>query len=122
MKNREIEFYTKLDDWWSPNGPQAQLHKFNKVRVNFLRRSILNDALPGVSAETYFNGLKVLDIGCGAGILAENLARLGMGSVLAIDPTPKCIELAEEHLKRMGDRDLQEVLRYKNVTLEELVS
>jgi 2-polyprenyl-3-methyl-5-hydroxy-6-metoxy-1,4-benzoquinol methylase len=47
-----------------------------------------------------FGNLKVLDVGCGAGILAEGLGRLGMGSVTGIDPTPKCIELAEAHLNQ----------------------
>ena len=42
VRNKEIEFYSNLDDWWGPNCPQAQLHKFNKVRVNFIRRNILN--------------------------------------------------------------------------------
>jgi len=41
VRNKEIEFYSKLDDWWGPNCPQAQLHKFNEVRVNFVRRNIL---------------------------------------------------------------------------------
>lgn len=43
--------------------------------------------------------MKVLDVGCGAGILAEGLGRLGFGQIVGIDPTPKCIELAEAHLK-----------------------
>lgn len=42
----------------------------------------------------HFKTMKVLDVGCGAGILAEGLGRLGMGSVTGIDPTPKCIEMA----------------------------
>ena len=46
-----------------------------------------------------FDKLKVLDVGCGAGILAEGLGRLGCGSVTGIDPTPKCIELADAHMK-----------------------
>lgn len=46
----------------------------------------------------------MLDIGCGAGILSEGLARLGIASVTGIDPTPRCIELAEEHLSQ--DREL----------------
>ena len=45
-----------------------------------------------------FQKMKVLDVGCGAGILAEGLGRLGMGQVIGIDTTPKCIELAEAHL------------------------
>ena len=41
VRNKEVEFYSKLEDWWSPDGPQKQLHKFNKVRVNFIRRHLL---------------------------------------------------------------------------------
>mmetsp|Transcript_74230 Transcript_74230/g.103137 ORF Transcript_74230/g.103137 Transcript_74230/m.103137 type:complete len:200 (+) Transcript_74230:290-889(+) len=67
-----------------------------------------------------FKKLRVLDVGCGAGILAEGLGRLGFESVLGIDPTPKCIELAEEHLSY--DSDLQKRVAYRNITLEELIS
>ena len=58
--------------------------------------------------------LEALDIGCGAGILSESLGRLGMKSVLGIDPTPKCIELAEEHLSQSlkVDRSLSNI-RYE---------
>lgn len=64
--------------------------------------------------------MKVLDVGCGAGILAESLGRLGMGNILGIDPTPKCIELAEQHL--MTDKELSQKITYKNITLEQLIA
>ena len=51
----------------------------------------MEDAKPTKPQEDYFGGFKVLDIGCGAGILSESLGRLGMGSVLGIDPTDRCI-------------------------------
>ena len=99
VRNKEIEFYSNLNDWWGENCPQAQLHKFNKVRVNFVRKHLLKEyEASGKSADELFAGMKVLDVGCGAGILAEGLGRLGMGSVTGIDPTPKCIELADAHL------------------------
>lgn len=41
VRNKEVEFYSKIDDWWSPNGPQKQLLKFNRVRVNFIRRHLI---------------------------------------------------------------------------------
>ena len=64
--------------------------------------------------------MKVLDVGCGAGILAEGLGRLGIGSVTGIDPTPKCIELAEAHLNI--DKDgLQDRVNYKNTTIEKII-
>ena len=64
-----------------------------------------------------FGRLKVLDVGCGAGILSEGLARLGIGSVTGIDPTSKCIELAEAHLNLNID-GVQDKVEYKNVTIE----
>lgn len=69
---------------------------------------------------TDFSKLNVLDVGCGAGILAEGLGRLGCGSVTGIDPTPKCIELADAHLKLDQD-GLKERVNYQNVTIEHLI-
>ena len=66
--------------------------------------------------------MSVLDVGCGAGILSESLGRLGVKEVLGIDPTPKCIELAEEHLRKVQkiDETLKNV-SYRQTTLEELI-
>ena len=61
--------------------------------------------------------MKALDIGCGAGILSEGLGRLGFGQVVGIDPTPKCIELAQGHLD-LDQSGLRDRMKYKNVTLE----
>ena len=91
IRNKEIEFYSSIEDWWSPNGPQGQLHKFNKLRVRFIRDHILNDTRTLLQQEAFFKNFKVLDIGCGAGILSESLGRVGMGSVTGIDPTDKCV-------------------------------
>jgi len=105
VRNKEIEFYRTIDDWWSPTGPLAQLHRFNGVRVNFIRRNIMREVAAAsagvnVSQEEGLKGLKAIDIGCGAGILSESLARLGFGSVTGVDPTDKCIALAQDHLNR----------------------
>ena len=59
-------------------------------------------------------------MGCGAGILSEGLGRIGMGSVTGIDPTPKCIELAQAHLD-LQDKDLQDRITYKRVSIEDLI-
>ena len=63
-----------------------------------------------------------MDIGCGAGILSESLGRLGLGSVTGIDPTPKCIELANEHLDMMlkVDESLSNV-KYEQTTMEDML-
>jgi 2-polyprenyl-3-methyl-5-hydroxy-6-metoxy-1,4-benzoquinol methylase len=61
----------------------------------------------------------VLDIGCGAGILAEGLAAVGFKNILGIDPTPKCIELAQAHLD--DKNPLKDFISYKNMSLEDLI-
>lgn len=60
-------------------------------------------------------------MGCGAGILSESLARLGLGSVTGIDPTDKCVRLAEEHLERASP-ELRPRLQYRHTSLEEMES
>ncbi|MGH6853395.1 MAG: bifunctional 2-polyprenyl-6-hydroxyphenol methylase/3-demethylubiquinol 3-O-methyltransferase UbiG [Methylocella sp.] len=87
--------------WWDLDGPMRALHKFNPVRVAYLRE-LLGKHFPldgkprdWRSAEA-LQGLTILDIGCGAGILAEPLARLG-ARVTAIDPARRNIEAAKDH-------------------------
>jgi polyprenyldihydroxybenzoate methyltransferase/3-demethylubiquinol 3-O-methyltransferase len=80
----------------------------------------MEDVKPAVSQEEHFGKLKVLDIGCGAGILSESIGRLGAGQVLGIDPTDKCVQLAEEHLSIYPE--LKKHVTYKNTTLENLLS
>jgi 2-polyprenyl-6-hydroxyphenyl methylase / 3-demethylubiquinone-9 3-methyltransferase len=94
------------DEWWSADGPMAALHKLNPVRVAFLRDLICRYfPVEGRPRERYgaqpLRGLRMLDIGCGAGLLAEPLAHLG-AAVTAIDPAPRNIEVAKAHAARSG--------------------
>jgi len=63
--------------------------------------------------------ISALDVGCGAGLLSESLGRVGLGSVTGIDPTPKCIELAQAHLD-LDITGLPKRVTYRNTTLEQL--
>lgn len=97
---KEVEKFAALaSEWWSPSGPFRALHALNNARVHFIR-DVARHALPHDAPLTApLQGLKVLDVGCGGGILAEALARLG-GTVTAIDVTTENIMVAKEHMSR----------------------
>ncbi len=100
----EVSNFDRLGaDWWRPDGPMRALHKFNPARVAWLKavltRELLADA--AVAPEKPLAGLKLLDIGCGGGLLAEALAELG-ADVTAIDPAPRNIEIAKAHARKSG--------------------
>jgi 2-polyprenyl-6-hydroxyphenyl methylase/3-demethylubiquinone-9 3-methyltransferase len=91
-------------EWWAPDGPMRALHKFNPVRVAYIRDEICRhfeiDGKPrDRKADTPLQGLTILDIGCGGGILAESLAGLG-AAVTAIDPASRNIEVARAHAEK----------------------
>ena len=74
----EIERFSRLAaDWWDPRGPMAALHKFNPVRVGYIRDQAAAQFNRDAKKLGCLKGLRILDIGCGAGILSEPLARLG---------------------------------------------
>ena len=77
---------------------------------------------PGETDEKTLSKVNALDIGCGAGLLSESLGRLGLKSVKGIDPTPKCIALASEHLSLMlkVDDKLRNV-SYERTTMEDII-
>ena len=91
----EIAKFDKLaETWWDPRGPMAPLHGLNSLRVPFIEK-ILSQNLKGKEQ------LDVLDVGCGAGILAESLASSGY-RVVATDPAVKNIKIARHHAAEMG--------------------
>ena len=77
------------DEWWDENGSFKALHSFNLIRLEYLKRNNLNQSL---------NGLSILDVGCGGGILCEPLSRLG-AKVTGIDTNEKAIKVAKEHAR-----------------------
>ena len=88
--NETSRIFDKLsDEWWDENGSFKALHSFNLVRLEYLRKNNLNKSL---------NGLSILDVGCGGGILCEPLSRLG-AKVTGIDTNEKAIKVAKKHAK-----------------------
>jgi 2-polyprenyl-6-hydroxyphenyl methylase / 3-demethylubiquinone-9 3-methyltransferase len=91
-------------DWWNPRGPMRALHQFNPVRVDYLRRLLaqrFRKDRSDLQANRPLDGLEILDIGCGGGLLSEALSRLG-AAVTAIDPAPTNIAIARQHAEISG--------------------
>lgn len=94
------KFKAMADRWWDPAGPLRPLHLMNPVRIDWLLRQC-RAHLPWAGGRRPLAGLAVLDVGCGGGLLAEPLARLG-AEVTAIDPEPANLAVAREHARAMG--------------------
>ena len=98
----EAEHFGKLaKDWWDPKGSSAMLHRMNPVRLRFLRQAI--DAHWGGDPESLkpLAGKRALDVGCGAGLLTEPLARLG-AEVTGVDAAEANLEVARAHAEGSG--------------------
>ena len=102
IDKKEIEKFSKLaKDWWNPKGKFKPLHLFNPTRIKFIKEKLIfhfrlnnNNAAP-------LKGLKILDIGCGGGLLCEPLNRLG-AQMTGIDASSNNIEVAKLHAKEMN--------------------
>jgi len=99
VNKKEIDKFSKLaSEWWDPNGKFKPLHRFNPVRLNYIKKSIL-DKLKKRSSGKSLKNIKVLDIGCGGGLLCEPLSKLG-AKVIGIDASEKNIKIAKTHAKK----------------------
>ena len=98
----EAERFSRLaGDWWDPNGASAMLHKLNPVRLKYIRDQVDQHWQCDECALKPLAGRAALDVGCGAGLLAEPLARLG-ASVTGLDASPELIAAAGEHAAAQG--------------------
>jgi len=95
----EIAKFSKIAaEWWSPNGQFKPLHKFNPIRIKYLKENII-EHFKLKQTNSPLKGLNVLDIGCGGGLLSEPITRLG-AKVTAIDASKKNIQVAKFHAKK----------------------
>lgn len=94
-------FGTLAVDWWNPKGTSGMLHKLNPVRLGYIRAQIDRYFEKDPSDLRPLAGKNVLDIGCGAGLLCEPLARLG-GNVTGVDAAPQNIDVARLHAQQSG--------------------
>ena len=111
----EVERFSALAaEWWDPRGKMAPLHKFNPVRIGYIRDQAAARFGRDRKRLDSMKGLHVLDIGCGGGLLSEPLARLG-ASVVGVDPSETNVEAARRHA------DLADLpIDYRCTTAEEL--
>ena len=111
----EVERFSRhAADWWDPRGPMAALHKFNPVRLAYIRDQAAARFARDPKKLDCLKGLRMLDIGCGGGILSEPLARLGADMVGA-DPAEENIEAARAHAEEQGV-----AVDYRATTAEDL--
>ena len=99
VNKTEIDKFSKLaSEWWDPNGKFKPLHKFNPVRLEYIKKNIIKKS-NNKKINKSLNNIKVLDIGCGGGLLCEPLSKLG-AKVVGIDASEKNIKIAKTHAKK----------------------
>jgi 2-polyprenyl-6-hydroxyphenyl methylase/3-demethylubiquinone-9 3-methyltransferase len=117
---QDVDRFDRLGElWWDASGKMGILHEINPVRVHYIRdlvcRHFRRDGAPRDRHDSQpLEGLRLVDIGCGGGILSESLAELG-AKVTAVDPAPNNIEVARRHAERSGLD-----IAYRNSTAEAL--
>jgi 2-polyprenyl-6-hydroxyphenyl methylase/3-demethylubiquinone-9 3-methyltransferase len=96
----EIAKFSKLsDEWWDPRGKMAPLHKINPLRLSYIRDAACRKFERNVKSLNCLAGLRILDIGCGAGLLCEPFTRLG-AQVIGVDPSASNIAAARLHAEK----------------------
>ena len=99
INKKEIEKFSKIAaEWWDPNGKFKPLHKFNPVRIKYIKDNIIKKFNLN-SSNKPLKTINILDIGCGGGLLSEPMSRLG-ANVVGIDASKKNIEVAKFHAKK----------------------
>ena len=101
INKKEIEKFSKIaSEWWSPNGKFKPLHKFNPIRIKYIKDNIINEFRLGKSIKPLKN-INILDIGCGGGLLSEPMCRLG-AKVIGIEASKKILKLQNITLRKIN--------------------
>ena len=115
INKKEIEKFSKIsEEWWDPNGKFKPLHNFNPIRISYLKENIIR-TFNLQKKDKILSGIKILDIGCGGGLLCEPMARMG-AEVLGIDVVEKNIKVASLHAKKMNLD-----IKYRHISAEDLL-
>ena len=101
VNKKEIEKFSNIaDEWWDPHGKFKPLHKFNPIRIKYIKENIIEQFKIKNKANP-LSGINILDIGCGGGLLSEPMSRLG-ANITGIDASIKNIKIAKLHAKKNG--------------------
>jgi len=95
------KFEAMAAEWWDPTGKFKPLHMMNPVRLDYITRQIASEFDRDLTGEAPFAGLRILDIGCGGGLLCEPMARLG-ATIVGVDAAPRNIPVAQIHAEQSG--------------------
>ena len=102
INKEEIQKFSDLaEEWWDVNGKFKPLHMFNPIRIEYIIDNIKKHFKIKENKPNFFDGLNILDIGCGGGLISEPMARLG-ANVTGIDASKKNINIAQVHSKKSG--------------------
>jgi len=100
INKKEIEKFSRIaEEWWDPEGKFKPLHKFNPIRISYIKNNIISSLKLKNSEYKPLEKVKILDIGCGGGLLSEPMSRLG-AEVVGIDASDKNINVAKLHAKK----------------------
>ncbi|PWK61676.1 bifunctional 2-polyprenyl-6-hydroxyphenol methylase/3-demethylubiquinol 3-O-methyltransferase UbiG [Roseicyclus mahoneyensis] len=110
------KFEAMAAEWWDPNGKFKPLHMLNPTRLDYITRQIAAEFGRDLKAPRPFEGLRLLDIGCGGGLLSEPMARLG-ATVVGADAAPRNIPVAQVHAEQSGLS-----IDYRHTTAEALAA
>ena len=101
INKKEIEKFSKIaEEWWDPKGKFKPLHNFNPLRISYIKENIIK-TFNLQEKDKILSGVKILDIGCGGGLLSEPMSRLG-AKVFGMDASKKNIEVAKIHAQKSG--------------------
>jgi 2-polyprenyl-6-hydroxyphenyl methylase/3-demethylubiquinone-9 3-methyltransferase len=99
INKKEIEKFSKIaEEWWNPEGKFKPLHKFNPIRISYIKENIIK-TFKLDNKKSPLKNIKILDVGCGGGLLSEPMCRLG-AQVTGIDASEKNINVAKLHSKK----------------------
>ena len=100
INKKEIEKFSKIaEEWWDPEGKFKPLHKFNPIRISYIKNNIISSLNLKNKQNKPLEKVKILDIGCGGGLLSEPMSRLG-AEVVGIDASDRNINVAKLHAKK----------------------